>query len=199
VGRGGKPRVAPWPRGAPSCSRGSRAHRRRHRRRGRGWGAGLPSPAPVAATGGRWPPLRRPWIPHPSPPPEEERPRMGCGAALTCARRCHRWWPLACSPAAVDPAPRHHRHRRRARGWGRAALACARRHWWPLACSSRRPLAARVVGEDHPEAPLVAPPPPTVFASGQPELPRPRRVRKERNTADGHGKMDAEKLRWGKG
>jgi hypothetical protein len=129
-------------------------------------GAGLPSPAPVTAAGGRWPPLRRPWIPHPSPPPEE-RPRMGCGAALTCARRCHRWWPLACSPAAMDPAPRHHRHRRRGGDGGRATLTCARRHWWPLACSSRRPLAVRVVGEDHPEAPLVAPPPPTVFASGR--------------------------------
>jgi hypothetical protein len=71
VGRGSKPRVAPWPRGAPSCSRGSRAYRHRRRRRGRGWGCGAAlactrhrrwwplassqatvDPAPVAATGG---------------------------------------------------------------------------------------------------------------------------------------------------
>jgi hypothetical protein len=46
----------------------------------------------------------QPWIPRPSSPPPKERPGMGRGAALACARRRH-GWPLTSSQAAVDPAP----------------------------------------------------------------------------------------------
>jgi hypothetical protein len=176
VGRGGKPRVAPWPRGAPSCSRGSRAHRRRRRRRdrdgardcprlrpspprvavgllsggrgsytcrrhwrrrGRGWDAGPPSLAPVVATvGGRWPALRRPWIPRPVTTATGGEAGMGAGPPLLApVATGGRWpappedrWPRASSEKTILKRPwwrrRPHGVRKRP-GRAPAAEACA--------------------------------------------------------------------------
>jgi hypothetical protein len=117
MGVRGCPRLHPSPplvaAGLLSGDRGSRT-RRRHRRRGRGWDAGLPSPVPVVATaGGRWPALRRPWIPRPVTTATGGEAGMGAGPpSLAPVATGGRWpappedrWPCASSEKTILKRP----------------------------------------------------------------------------------------------